>query len=156
MALDKDITSEDREDDMQQFYDEFGIPDVSKLLEFTQGQLQTNKTRFLVLEGQRYRSPKIIEFLLHIGRSDNYSDYVTFNQESGVIVIVDATAVVELWSQQRSRRDSTVLTYDNFARGLRYYYQSGIMIKTFHRYTFKFSQDTLRDTLKVIEVQLKQ
>lgn len=94
---------------------------------------------------RRFRSPRLFEFLILLLRKPHYESYASFtDQLKGIFQIHRPDKVAELWQAVKSRQSNQKMTYDKFARAIRWYYKSNIMQKTNTRYTFQFSTKTLR------------
>lgn len=94
----------------------------------------------------RVRPPRLIEFLIRLLENPHYSSYASYtNRALGIFEIHQTDKVAALWKQVKARQSNPNMTYDNFARAIRWYYKQGIMVKTNTRHTFQFSPSTLRD-----------
>ena len=88
----------------------------------------------------RVRPPRQNEFLFLILENPRYATYVQWiDRKDGVFKILDPEHVASLWYRVKNRRTQGVMDYDTFARGIRYYYKTGLMIKTHRKYTFRFN-----------------
>lgn len=96
------------------------------------------------LNSGRSRQPHLLEFLhLLLGKS-HYASYASYKDRSqGVFLIHKPKEVALLWEKVKPRHSKKTMTYDKFARGIRWYYQKGIMIKTNIRYTFQFGANSI-------------
>lgn len=93
---------------------------------------------------QRLRSPKLLEFLVLCLKKPHYQSYVTFiDRSQGIFQVHEPDRMAELWGKVRNRQSQLKMTYDKLARGIRWYYPAGLMIKTNTRYTFQFSRRTM-------------
>jgi hypothetical protein len=91
----------------------------------------------------RKRPPRQNEFLRLLLDNPRYRSYITWlDQHQGLFQILEPDKVAALWPKVKYRQTSETMDYDTFARGVRYYYQSGLMIKTHKKYTFRFNQST--------------
>jgi hypothetical protein len=94
---------------------------------------------------RRQRSPRLFEFLILLLDKPHYESYASFSDRSkGLFQIYRPAKVAELWQAVKSRQSNQKMTYDKFARAIRWYYKSNIMQKTNTRYTFQFSSKTLK------------
>jgi len=94
---------------------------------------------------KRQRSPRLFEFLILLLGNSRYESYASFTDRSkGIFQIHQPNKVAELWQAVKSRQSNQKMTYDKFARAIRWYYKSNIMQKTNTRYTFQFSSKSLR------------
>lgn len=86
------------------------------------------------------RPPKLLEFLHLLLDNPRYRSYAAWlNKESGVFRIYRPDNVTSLWRQVKLRRTNGSMNYDTFARGIRYYYKSGSMLKTHTKHTYCFA-----------------
>ncbi|CAF0936673.1 unnamed protein product [Rotaria sordida] len=107
-----------------------------------------NRKEWLVedLISKRQRSPRLFEFLILLLGKPQYICYASFIDKSkGIFLIHQPQKVAELWQAVKSRQSNQRMTYDKFARAIRWYYKSNIMQKTNTRYTFQFSSKTLKN-----------
>ena len=87
----------------------------------------------------KFRAPRQNEFLYLLLENPRYSSYLSWlNKRDGLFKIHQPQRVATLWRTVKSRKTYGVMDYDTFARGIRYYYKSGIMLKTHKKYTFRF------------------
>ncbi|CAF0748541.1 unnamed protein product [Rotaria sp. Silwood1] len=106
-----------------------------------------NRKEWLVEDSisKRQRSPRLFEFLILLLGKPQYKCYASFADRSkGIFQIHQPEKVAELWQAVKSRQSNQRMTYDKFARAIRWYYKSNIMQKTNTRYTFQFSSQTLK------------
>jgi hypothetical protein len=121
------------------------MDDLSKIFSF---DVPLNRKEWLVLDSisRRQRSPRLFEFLILLLGKPHYDSYASFTDRSkGLFYIHQPQKVAELWQAVKSRQSSQRMTYDKFARAIRWYYKSNIMQKTNTRYTFQFTSKTLRN-----------
>jgi hypothetical protein len=107
-----------------------------------------NRKEWLVQDSlsKRQRSPRLFEFLILLLGKSHYESYASFTDRSkGLFQIYKPEKVAELWQAVKSRQSNQKMTYDKFARAIRWYYKSNIMQKTNTRYTFQFSPVTLKN-----------
>jgi hypothetical protein len=89
------------------------------------------------------RPPKQDEFLRLLIENSRYSSYGSWLDKSqGLFKIHQPTQVAALWTKVKCRQTTGDMDYDTFARGVRYHYQTGTMIKTKKKYTFRFTKST--------------
>ena len=87
----------------------------------------------------KVRAPRQNEFLYFLLEDSRYSSYLSWlDRSEGLFKIHQPERVVHLWTKVKNRQTNGTMDYDTFARGLRYYYQLGTMIKTHRKYTFRF------------------
>ena len=92
----------------------------------------------------RQRSPLIIEYLFLLLNNPRYSSYASFtNRAEGTFRIDQPERVAALWQQVKGRQSSSPMTYDKFARAIRWCYTQGTMLKTQTRHTLRFSPSAL-------------
>ncbi|UJR32934.1 hypothetical protein I4U23_020395 [Adineta vaga] len=97
------------------------------------------------VSSSRLRSPRLFEFLILLVTKPHYESYASFtDRHKGIFQIHQPEKVAELWQAVKSRQSNQKMTYDKFARAIRWYYKSNIMQKTNTRYTFQFSSETLK------------
>lgn len=88
---------------------------------------------------RKVRAPRQNEFLYLLLENPRYTPYLSWlNKRDGVFKIHQPERVATLWRRVKSRQTHGVMDYDTFARGIRYYYKSGVMLKTHRKYTFRF------------------
>ena len=117
--------------------EEVELPDASVPL-----NLLTNRKEWLVEDAmsKRMRSPRLYEFLVLLLQKADLRPYASFSdREKGLFQVYQPEKVAELWQAVKSRQSNQKMTYDKFARAVRWYYKSNIMQKTNTRYTFQFS-----------------
>ncbi|CAF0780858.1 unnamed protein product [Adineta steineri] len=89
----------------------------------------------------RVRPPRQNEFLYKILEDSRYSSSISWlDRNEGLFKIHDPKRVAELWTKVKCRQTSATMDYDTFSRGIRYYYKTGAMIKTYKKYTFRFKK----------------
>jgi hypothetical protein len=95
---------------------------------------------------KRQRSPRLFEFLILLLGKYHYESYASFvDRSKGIFHIHQPEKVAELWQAVKSRQSNQKMTYDKFARAIRWYYKNNLMQKTNTRYTFQFSPQTLKN-----------
>lgn len=93
---------------------------------------------------RRQRPPRLYEFLVLLLQKSHYESYASYKDKSqGIFEVHEPEKVADLWQQIKNRQSQQKMTYDKFARAIRWYYKTGIMKKTNARYTFQFSSKTL-------------
>ena len=94
---------------------------------------------------KRARAPKLYEFLVLLVKNPKYEDVASFtDREKGIFQIHQPEKVAELWQSVKNRQSNSKMTYDKFARAIRWYYKANLMKKTNTRYTFQFSPQLLK------------
>ncbi|CAF3170159.1 unnamed protein product [Rotaria socialis] len=119
--------------------------DHSEIFSF---EIPLNRKEWLVedLASKRQRSPRLFEFLILLLGKPQYKPFASFiDKPKGIFQIYQPEKVAELWQAVKSRQSNQRMTYDKFARAIRWYYKSNIMQKTNTRYTFQFSSKTLKN-----------
>jgi hypothetical protein len=90
---------------------------------------------------RKVRPPKLYEFLRLLLNNPRYVSYASWiNKNEGLFKIHRPSEVACLWKNIKVRRTLGSMDYDTFARGIRYYYKSGAMIKTRTRHTYCFAR----------------
>ncbi|XP_063888718.1 protein tramtrack, beta isoform-like isoform X2 [Scylla paramamosain] len=98
------------------------------------GKILTNRKR-------RLRGPKSWEYLVRLLRdpSTNPSLIRWENEAKGVFRLVQPAAIAQRWGRRTGKHASECLTYENFARGLRYHYATGALEPVSERsFVYKF------------------
>ena len=109
--------------------------------------IPTNQNEWMVTDqlSKRKRPPRLYEFLILLLQNPRYASYASYsNVSEGIFQIHKPDQVAVLWEQVKNRQSTQKMTYDKFARAVRWYYKQDIMIKTNTRYTFQFSPATLK------------
>jgi hypothetical protein len=89
----------------------------------------------------KIRPPKLYEFLRLLLDKPNYISYASWaNKNEGLFTIHKPIQVALLWKKVKARKTNGLMDYDTFARGIRYYYRSGTMIKTHTKHTYCFAR----------------
>ena len=89
------------------------------------------------------RAPRQNEYLHLILENPRYSSYIQWlNRREGLFKIHQPERVASLWHRVKNRRTQGFMDYNTFARGIRYYYKTGVMVKTHKKYTFQFKIET--------------
>ncbi|CAF2346183.1 unnamed protein product [Rotaria sp. Silwood2] len=104
-------------------------------------EFSVNPKEWLIIDptSRRRRAPRQNEFLYLLLDRPYYSSYLTWlNKNEGLFKIHAPEQVAKLWSKVKNRKTNGTMNYDKFARGLRFYYKSGSMIKTHKKHTFRF------------------
>ena len=89
----------------------------------------------------KHRAPKLLEFLHLLLKNTRYNSYASWLDKSqGLFRIYKPDEVARLWRKVKVRRSNGSMNYDTFSRGIRYYYKSGLMIKTHTKHTYCFAK----------------
>ena len=122
--------------------------DLKLLLYFctTSSNDQTHETSFDLKEWIIYdshlgrsRLPRQNEFLLLLLAKEHYSSYISWlDKDQGLCQIHRSQQVAALWSKVKKRRTTGLMDYDTFARGIRSYYKSKLMVKTHKKHVLRF------------------
>jgi hypothetical protein len=102
-----------------------------------------DSTEWMVRDNSSYkiRPPKLYEFLRLLLDNSRYISYASWvNDREGLFKIHKPIQVAYLWKQVKVRKTNGCMDYDTFARGIRYYYKSGTMIKTHTKHTYCFAR----------------
>lgn len=92
---------------------------------------------------KKLRRPKLYEFLRLLLNNPRYTSYIAWTDEKRVVFKIKKPAeVANLWKEVKVRKTTGCMDYDTFARGIRYYYKSKLMIKTNTRHTYCFAQNS--------------
>ena len=87
----------------------------------------------------KMRSPKQHEFLQLLLDKPHYHSYICWiDKNRGLFKLLQPNRVAALWKEVKGRQTRGKMNYDKFARGIRYYYKTGLMIKTNKKHTFCF------------------
>ena len=108
--------------------------------------IPANPKEWLIIDqtSRRQRPPFLYEFLILLLHKPEYASYASYkDRKRGIFEISQPDKVAELWEQVKNRQAIQKMTYDKFARAIRWYYKKDIMTKTNARYTFQFSLKTL-------------
>ena len=120
------------------------VPDHSSP---TSTKVPTGRKYWLVEDAvsKRARAPKLYEFLVLLVKNPEYDDLASFiDREKGTFQIYQPEKVAALWQSVKNRQSNSKMTYDKFARAIRWYYKANLMKKTNTRYTFQFSPQLLK------------
>jgi hypothetical protein len=94
---------------------------------------------------KRDRPPRLYEFLILLLQKPHYASYASYKDKSqGIFEVHQPEKVADLWQQIKNRQSTQKMTYDKFARAIRWYYKGEIMKKTNARYTFQFSSKIVK------------
>ncbi|CAF3362699.1 unnamed protein product [Rotaria sp. Silwood1] len=89
----------------------------------------------------KIRPPKLCEYLRLLLDNPRYASYASWiNKDEGLFKIHNPPKVASLWKRVKIRQTHGLMNYETFARCMRYYYKSGLMIKTHRRHTYRFAQ----------------
>jgi len=117
-------------------------------VESSSDDIPTDPKEWLVADqtSRRLRAPRLYEFLFLLLQKPHYASYASFTDKShGIFKVHEPEKIADLWEQVRNRQSNLKMSYDKFARAVRWYYKSDIMKKTNARYTFQFSLKTLKE-----------
>jgi hypothetical protein len=109
--------------------------------------IPTDRREWLVIDknSNRQRPPRLYEFLILLLKKEHYASYASYKDKSqGIFEVHQPEKVANLWQQVTNRQSHNRMTYDKFARAIRWYYKDDIMKKTNTRHTFQFSPKTLQ------------
>ncbi|CAF4592028.1 unnamed protein product, partial [Didymodactylos carnosus] len=97
---------------------------------------------WLVIDGttKRKRRPYLHEFLRRLLDNPKYHNLATYiNPQEGIFKLHKPDTVTDLWQYIKGRKSEKRMTYDNFARGIRYYYPKEVMMaNSGQKFTFRF------------------
>ena len=89
---------------------------------------------------QKRRAPLLYEFLRLLLNNSRYQRFVSWiNEDEGLFHLHQPIQVANLWKQVKRRRSHHSVNYNTLARGIRSYYENGLMIPTRTKYTFRFA-----------------
>jgi hypothetical protein len=100
-----------------------------------------NPKEWSVIDAQTHkpRPPRQNEFLLLLLANPSYSSYISWIDKSdGLCKIHQPQKVADLWAKVKNRQTAGAMNYSIFARGIRFYYKSGLMSKTYKKHTIRF------------------
>jgi hypothetical protein len=123
------------------------LPPPTNPNENSSTDIPTDLREWLVIDknSNRQRPPRLYEFLILLLKKEHYASYASYKDKSqGIFEIHQPEKVANLWQQVKNRQSYQNMTYDKFARAIRWYYKDDIMKKTNARYTFQFSRKTLQ------------
>jgi hypothetical protein len=109
--------------------------------------IRTDIREWLITDknSNRQRPPRLYEFLILLLKKEHYASYASYKDKSqGIFEVHQPEKVANLWQQVTNRQSHNRMTYDKFARAIRWYYKDDIMKKTNTRHTFQFSPKTLQ------------
>jgi len=90
---------------------------------------------------RKLRPLKLYEFLRLLLNNPRYVSYASWlNKNEGLFKIHRPSEVACLWKKTKIRKAGGSMDYYTFARGIRYYYKTGAMIKTRTRHTYCFAR----------------
>lgn len=111
-----------------------------------------NRRKYWLIEdknSKRKRAPRLYEFLVLLVKNPDYEDLASFtDREKGLFQIYKPEKVAALWESVKNRQSNSRMTYDKFARAIRWYYKTNLMKKTNTKYTFQFSTQLLNTYFK--------
>ncbi|CAF2106332.1 unnamed protein product [Rotaria magnacalcarata] len=143
------------DDEFQLASDSYTTDSLSQDSSICESNAPFDLNEWLIIDSRssRRRSPLILEFLRLLLEKPHYSSYASYTNSSlGIFQIHKPNEVAALWDRVRSRQSTQVMSYDTFARAIRYYYKDGAMIKTNSRHTFQFRTVTsgIEDTNNLV------
>jgi hypothetical protein len=93
---------------------------------------------------QKRRAPLLHEFLRLLLNNGRYKSYISWiNTDKGVFKMHEPMKVANLWRLVKRRRSQKSVDYNTLARGIRSYYNNGLMLPTRTKYTFRFTEEAL-------------
>lgn len=98
-------------------------------------------TKISTTKRRRVRGPKSWEYLLRLLRdpSTNPSLIRWENESEGIFRLVKPDAIALRWGKRTGKHFTEMLSYENFARGLRYHYATGALTAVSERcFVYKF------------------
>ena len=107
------------------------------------GEIAFDMTEWLVADSSsgKKRHPRQKEFLELLLENPRYNSYITWlDKDQGLFQILEPDKVATLWTKVKFRQTNATMDYNTFARGVRYYYTNGSMIKTNKKFTFCFKR----------------
>lgn len=121
------------------------IPDISNPMQPSDGsgEIAFDIKEWQVIDSSsgKKRHPRQIEFLELLLENPRYSSYTTWlDKDQGLFQILEPDKVAALWIKVKFRQTNATMDYNTFARGVRYYYTNGTMIKTNKKFTFCFKR----------------
>lgn len=102
-------------------------------------KIMTNRKR-------RMRGPKSWEFLVRLLRDPTTNPKLIRweNEAKGVFRLVQPAVIAQRWGRRTGKHASECLSYENFARGLRYHYATGALQPVSERsFVYKFGPKAL-------------
>ena len=138
---------------------------ISHSTERTNHQVLSNDpllTKISTTKRKRVRGPKSWEYLLRLLRdpSTNPSLIRWENEKEGIFRLVKPDAIAVRWGKRTGKHFTDMLSYENFARGLRYHYVTGALSAVSERcFVYKFgpkAEKALKSTLDVLEMPLNE
>jgi len=88
---------------------------------------------------RKLRAPRQNEFLLLLLERPSYSSYISWlDKDQGLCKIHQPDQVATLWGKIKNRQTMGIMNYEIFARGIRFHYKSGLMIKTNKKHVIRF------------------
>lgn len=104
------------------------------------GKILTNRKK-------RLRGPKSWEYLVRLLKDPTTNPHLIRweNEATGVFRLVQPAAIAQRWGRRTGKHSSECLSYENFARGLRYHYATGALMPVSERsFVYKFGPKALR------------
>ncbi|CAF4583768.1 unnamed protein product [Rotaria sp. Silwood1] len=88
----------------------------------------------------KVRPPRLFDFLCLLLNNLRYASYASWiKKDEGLFKIHNPAKVASLWKKVKLRQTHGLMSYDTFSRAIRYYYKSGLMIKTHRKHTYRFA-----------------
>ncbi|CAF0802628.1 unnamed protein product [Didymodactylos carnosus] len=95
-----------------------------------------------------YRRPYLHEFLRLLLEKPNYRSYASYiNINEGIFKLHLPSSCAKLWQHVKGRHGGLEMTYDKFARAIRFYYKLDIIRQTSGQFTFQFGPNSGFGTL---------
>ena len=124
------------------FLDETSSSSSSSSSDNNEDEITFDPNEWMIFDeySTKVRPPKLYEFLRLLLNNQRYTSFASWIDENGgLFKIHRPNQVTNLWKQVKGRDCSQLTDYDIFARGIRYYYKSGIMKKTHMKHTYCFA-----------------
>jgi hypothetical protein len=104
-------------------------------------EISINRKEWLIIDSTsgKPRAPRQHEFLLLLLAKPEYSSYISWtDKDQGLCKIHEPKQVTRIWEKVKGRQTNGVMNYETFSRGIRFYYKSGLMIKTHQKHILRF------------------
>ncbi|KAK8723639.1 hypothetical protein OTU49_011476 [Cherax quadricarinatus] len=104
------------------------------------GKILTNRKK-------RLRGPKSWEYLVRLLKDPTTNPFLIRweNEASGVFRLVQPSIIAQRWGRRTGRHAGETLSYENFARGLRYHYATGALLPVSERsFVYRFGPKALK------------
>lgn len=102
-------------------------------------EIELDLTEWQIIDPRsgKNRRPRQNEFLELLLANTRYTSYICWvDKDQGLCRILLPNQVAALWGKVKRRQTNGKMTYQTFARGLRYHYTIGSMMKTKKKHTF--------------------